>query len=999
MPLAALLAASGKAGCAHATRLLTARHRCFSRLLLDQAVNKAAKWPAGARIASGAGKRFLSYTFQPHAHHPKPNPHSHRDQPDSEAAPSLDRPYQSSIQEESSTNWTPDSSYSLQPEAFYPSLNALKRSRPSPNGYLLKVVNHYEPKLYFTTPSHKVDLSYNNVRTLVDDWNFTHPGSTERSSSSSLPAPRDYSYKDHKVVDVRQEKTSVDLDELRLQWNSPAEMSLQSILTEFIYKVGRDVVQGQASHTFSVAETLFLRSKGYDVEHVPAWASVVLNRNPDAAAEYFVSEATLPLFLILFFLRRRNVSVDALAMTMTRLRSHDLRSKSMDPKSVDRLVDPLSFSIVLIRLVRHARKKSPVDLPAIASLLTVQMKKVTGDFPKPGEEMSNFVFFCNRFLTLLSAPASNEPYISSRFQETAQFLVLQAMSVHEPPIPVTQEGYRALARVQLAHAKTEKEREWALLKSKAWPPWKENRTAMDEDTGIEAGISRAGLIMQQMYAAGYPPLPWEENATISAGWDTDGSPTIQDRDNVANVPLRIRDGEEPTHIVRRYEIAQWAARVRATRTIREAWACFLAYEHTTLPPHQNVYLAMFTKLQYREPLKARHTSGQTQLSSLENEIFPGDGKGVFPEPTSTHEIAYISEPVPSFEALLNRMTSRKVKVSNRFLASLVEGAPSQHLGLLILKTFEFAYRGAIQRLLDGSVEREADIEDIPEYLLVEILEFFCRVRFVPRYPQRLAIGAFGNNRSLNYVYQIVASCQPGYRPFWSNLLRWINVDSRWPKHRTVESQNHRWRVMSRMIELHPALVREPDEQSFKLVCERAGRTAMAHCASATPAKSRPELFAEFSQRIRALFQAMTRFQPKMTRPSQPDRKHRMMATVPGPTTLHLYIRTLGIVSDFEGLCSCASWTGHWHPILLARADTQVKGRRRLREAVVALRVFLERSWVAAEDDRLRVQASTELIERARRSLEASPDVGGWPTDEEVREYVLQSPADQLRGVY
>ncbi|KAF2815481.1 uncharacterized protein BDZ99DRAFT_435832 [Mytilinidion resinicola] len=992
MPLTALLAAPGKTGCFHTTRPLNALRRCTWRFLPDSAVSEATRWQAGARIACGVGKRSLSSGAPPHLHHPKSDPLSHQDQPNSEATPSSDDPDQIRAQRTYSSHCIHDSALSPQFEAPPPPGRTVKRFRPSPGGYLLKVANHHTPNLYFTPPSHKVDLSYNSVRTLVDKWSFIPPGSTKRSPSAD--ADRNLI-----LADTQEEKGPSSLDELdwlRLQWNNPTEMSLQSILTEFIYKVGRHVVQGQTtSHTFSVAETLFLRSKGYDVGDVPVWASVVMNKNPDVAAQYFTLEETLPLFLILFFLKRRNVSVDALAMIIERLRSHDLRTRSLDPKS-DRLIDPLSFSIVLIRLVRHARKKSPIDFPAIASLLTSQMEKAKGDFPKPGEETSNFVFFCNRFLSLLSMPASIQPYLSSRYQETAQFKVLQAMSDHDPPILVNQEGYRALARVQLAHAKTEQEREWALLKSKAWPPWKENRTAMDEDKGVDAGISRAVLTMQQMYAAGYPPRPWEVNATISAGWDTDGSPTIQDRHNMANVPLRIRTGKEPSYITHRFEIAQWAARVRATRTRREAWACFLAYERTDLPPHQNVYLAMFTKLQYRETPQARDTPGHSQSSS-ENGVFPGDGKESFPEPSSIHEITYISEPVPSYEELLNRMMSKNVNVSDRFLASLINGAPSERLGLPILKTFGSAYGGAIQRLLDGSVTNKADIEGIPEHLLVEILDFFCRVKYVPRYPQLIKNAAFNHDMSLNYFFQIVTTCQPDYRPMWTNLLRWVNVDGRWPNDWTFDSQDHRWRLMSRILKLHPALLQEPDEQSFQLVCERIGRTAISYYGYATPAEPKEELFAGYSQRIRSLFRSLIRFRPKKIGAGQVDEKHLMMTVVPGPSTLHAYIRTLGLISDFEGICSCASWMGHWHPILLTRADTQAKGRRRLREAVIAMRVFLERSWVAVEEQEKRVQAPTELIERVKGSIEGSPELGGWATDEEVHSYVERNPV--IRGAH
>src|SRR6202041_1208945 len=112
-------------------------------------------------------------------------------------------------------------------------------------------------------------------------------------------------------------------------------------------------------------------------------------------------------------------------------------------------------------------------------------------------------FICNRFLALLSKPTSLCPKLSIPFQEKAQFDVLRSMANNVPPLIITQEGYRAVARVQLARKKTAQEQEWARLKARSWPPWKENRTAMDEEKGVEFGFSRASRIMSQMHQAGY----------------------------------------------------------------------------------------------------------------------------------------------------------------------------------------------------------------------------------------------------------------------------------------------------------------------------------------------------------------------------------------------------------------------------------------------------------------------------------------------------------------
>jgi hypothetical protein len=47
----------------------------------------------------------------------------------------------------------------------------------------------------------------------------------------------------------------------------------------------------------------------------------------------------------------------------------------------------------------------------------------------------------------------------------------------------------------------------------------------------------------------------------------------------------------------------WASRIRSTRTVEEAWACFLANEDEKLPPSQDVYYAMFEKLVFKSKLR------------------------------------------------------------------------------------------------------------------------------------------------------------------------------------------------------------------------------------------------------------------------------------------------------------------------------------------------------------------------------------------------------------
>jgi hypothetical protein len=460
---------------------------------------------------------------------------------------------------------------------------------------------------------------------------------------------------------------------------------------------------------------------------------------------------------------------------------------------------------------------------------------------------------------------------------------------------------------------------------------------------------------------------------------------------MANVPIRVRRGEISAHVRLKFEISQWAARVTATRTRREAWACFLAYEQTGLPAHQDVYRAMFMKIRHREvpeTASAGHDAGHSQ-SSANPAVFPGDGREVFPEPLSMHETIFISEPVPSYEELLNRMTAQDVNVSGRTLAFLIKRTTSRLLGLRTLRRFEASYDGAIRRLLNGSVSNKTDVAKLPGYLLVEILNFFCRFKFVPRYePLRelQSILKLPHNHPLNYVYHILVRCHLDYIPAWLLLVRSINTDRMWPEGGSISSRLHRWRLLRQILAQEPVVFPEANDELFQIICESLQKMVIGYSGTPNALVSKDVLIAQNARYIRSLFASFTR--PSVVRKGP----RRVLPVIPSPAAIHAYVRALGLLRDFEGLYSLASWIKTFHVLLLQRADTQAKGRARLRDALVAMRVFLERSWLTADRQDEHDPATNDLLELVREEIERALDLGGWPTDDEVDRYVRQPSA-------
>jgi hypothetical protein len=81
----------------------------------------------------------------------------------------------------------------------------------------------------------------------------------------------------------------------------------------------------------------------------------------------------------------------------------------------------------------------------------------------------------------------------------------------------------------------------------------------------------------------------------------------------------------------------------------------------------------------------------------------------------------------------------------------------------------------------------------------------------------------------------------------------------------------------------------------------------------------------------------------------------------------------------------------------------------MRKVMVAMRVFLERSWRVPQDDgdgarhrtdvdvRLSKAADCGIIEEIRGIVESVEEWEGWALDVEVKEYIADKRFDRLRG--
>ncbi|PNS17227.1 hypothetical protein CAC42_6910 [Sphaceloma murrayae] len=328
----------------------------------------------------------------------------------------------------------------------------------------------------------------------------------------------------------------------------------------------------------------------------------------------------------------------------------------------------------------------------------------------------------NALLAALAKPCRIQPFKSVRLQEAAQVRIVRFMATHVPSIDLNRHGYRSIVSVQLMLRKTSNELRWARLQALSWPPWKEDKTGMDTHIGPEAGRSNAFEALSRMKEVGYTMRGWEMVATAYSGWDTDGSPTVQTRQYLGP----FDDWQAVTVL--------WASRIRTTRTLREAWAAFQAYQTSgcklrAVPCQAMIERILFAmkrevevKAQFGErydhtrPHRLAHTWRPGQD---EQEILPGEAREIRPSPPSAHQEIYTRTPPPTLIEFLQLMDEHKVTFDAGALCHLLPLVGDWDSGVALLRRS----RHAPLRKTDSIFQLLTSYERLPASLLLIICQF------------------------------------------------------------------------------------------------------------------------------------------------------------------------------------------------------------------------------------------------------------------------------------
>lgn len=643
---------------------------------------------------------------------------------------------------------------------------------------------HYSPDV-----SGKLDISFVNPRLIAE----------RRNRLSIRPQKLAYDRIDVLKLVISRKKSLSSYLALYIKYLDPVEQVSDG---DFYPWASDKELRGHILEKFNDENLTWLQERGYGISDFTAWRWILSASRSEVAIarlkvlsdsdKYGYQAGRVPIFLILFLLRRRVINDRAfrtlLIFIWERLLEQDALNKDLTSNEVagklsteafPQLNEHLHFhrgsiTVLLIRLLRHARRVWSAALPSISTIATrylVHVEKTGNSLPSPLSDWDHgkLSYLFNVLLSLSALPSTRQPFQSIIFHERAQFNIIRKMTEFEPALNITRKGYQAVAQVQLACRKTVPEREWARLKAKSWPPWKESKLGIDSDIDIDRGTSRASEVIMRSQEAGYAEQAWDSIAKVYAGWDTDNSPTIQTR---AIVPRDNLSGQPSGSAVAVEDDPKlWQARITATRTLSEAWACFLAYrdqrnrsrgKNQPLP-----YFAMFEKIVFEEKkghlnrMRLENKQSET-LKGDEHDLLPGDGKETWPNP-GPQKTVYTRTSAPSSHEFLNIMTEDRIVLGGRFLEFLMMHTTRLHQGSMHLA---FSSLPLATRILFFNGVKTTNMCGVSDRVFAAYMACLCRHSLASRdmenYSQR--------SMSMSHAFQLMDKRKPSYWPPWNSLM-------------------------------------------------------------------------------------------------------------------------------------------------------------------------------------------------------------------------------------
>ncbi|KAH6721215.1 hypothetical protein BKA61DRAFT_590226 [Leptodontidium sp. MPI-SDFR-AT-0119] len=701
-------------------------------------------------------------------------------------------------------------------------------------------------------------------------------------------------------------------------------------------------------HTFRKSAVIYLTSRNLDTEDVERWAWILSGDTPDQRVERLISVSSdHPTFLLLEILRRHIKLVANLKKLLlyawNLLEARSLQ-KSLSPESkamtarFEQIHDH-QFRILISRLLDQSRRIWPVAMLSVANMVPLYVQHLRDSSSPDLHEQAQRIYvrscnMINYLLPLLALPASIEPLKSMVHNWSAQKVLLNLAGKYDPPLMLEKNSYRAVIRVLTASKKTSRESHAAIHRLRSWPPWRMAQDGMDAQRAPADDFSRAVVALVRSKEAGFRETSFDQRLRILGGQELDGTPTIHTRKVVKFRPKPSYERGEASvesadhaqgHLQQSLDPNAWAARVEATRDVREAWRAFVSFTDRGGKPNQSLFMAMFQKLDSEQARQGRKTTYNAA---------PGDGKEVLPvlDDNMSDFFKLHSQP-PALGVLYQHMLSSGIRPSGQCLGFLVRRARNSTLGINYLRdsglhplALQYLTGGQDTRISPSHQPPQKILSTISDNLLGDFIHLICR--FAPRavlttseefgkyklkpiqlkkpLPTQWAVQEFERTPyhrlrdPLRQASRLLKNGKVQFRPAWYSLFRGLarrNVVLRMALIGDPQSDALAWKFTVSVLGNFHECGLELDPYGFMIICKTFFKFAEAtHDVSE---EHRVDL-AEGAQILKDEFAKLCRSEALPY--GIPTLLHAMKWVV-----LHSYVRCLGMVGHREEVIAVLEW--------------------------------------------------------------------------------------------
>lgn len=746
-----------------------------------------------------------------------------------------------------------------------------------------------------------------------------------------------------------------------------------------------------------------------DLDH---WAWILRAGNADLMVERFLQDPCVkPDFILVEILRRDLRNVDSLRMLLQELVPRKAGNHTGKPQSAklaselirnESLQHDNSFGILVSRLLYQARRIWPAAVVTVTHLVYNRFATILNTVTDSNRTrvMMRLTRLLNSMIVQLSHPATLNPLASTRHVWEGQKKMLELAGSFDPPLLLSQNGYRAVVKTLVASKKSTTESKSVLLRTKSWPPWRRDQDGMDAARLLEEDYSRVVSAISKMQEAGFRLNTNDETARVYGGMEFDGTPTIQTRRILRKPSIELT--------AEKISSQSWIARIEATRNLQEAWGAFLEYKTRGGTPTQRIYLAMFEKIDYDAANGGRkrpHTAP------------PGDGKEVNPVSNINFTESYIQRiRPPTLSKLYAEMLAYGIRPSGRCLNFLIARARTSDEGVRYLLD-SGVEPGAVATLIDSTSPASASayLARIPDRTLCSYVELICRLapRIVSQatveqalmasQPKKVTSSINGatiaetqnthvsirgqegtrrrhvtNRETFNHVSYLLRYSSTMFRPTWYAYFRALAREGAILSWKVVGNVVKRWdsltwnRLVGALKDFH-SLGLELDPQGFHWVCVAFEKMATEALVDGLPRRSlgrspkttHKGLVMEGAKLIKDEFAKLSK--------SQKDSNQIpvLLHSIRG-VHLHAYIRALGAIDDHEAIIGTLKWMVAHHKELEAIAEENRNGMASYHRVIVAIRYLL--SGTAHEG------LAMTLVEKVDWW-------GSWPSEHKVVAYL------------